>query len=168
MHLNKFIILIILIVIVSCSKDTKQQLQLKQPSPRTEKTEEIVTITALESQSIKPSRYFYEGLSYRDPFVPVSPEKIAKANFAISGEAKIPSLGVLQLKGFIVDKIDQIALFSSPYGSYILYNGKLYDNHNRLVKGFSGKIIFNKETRQPKGVILIDDNNEYKEFVLSK
>ncbi|MEN3013053.1 MAG: hypothetical protein ABDH23_00340 [Endomicrobiia bacterium] len=160
------LVLITILLFFSCKKDTKkvEPSQFRQLPVKIE-TKEITTVTGLDTI---PSKYVYEGLSYRDPFVPISPEKIAKSSLFSTGEAKIPSLGILQLKGFIVDKKEQLALFSSPYGRYILYNGKLYDNQNRLVRGFSGKIIFNKNTKQPEGVILIDENDEYKEYVLSR
>lgn len=171
MHLNKIFLVFFTItcfLVLSCARDTKKtQLQPKTFQPKTE-TKQIEPISSLEQQFSKPSKYVYEGLSYRDPFLPVSPEKIAKASLTSQGEAKVPSLGVLQLKGFIVDRLEEVALFSSPYGSYILYNGKLYDNQNRLVKGFSGKIVFDKNTKSPKGVILVDERNEYKEYTLSK
>lgn len=172
MHSNKMVWIFFIIIVsffVSCGKESKvsSQPQPKSIQPKVE-TKQIETISALEQQSSKPSKYIYEGLSYRDPFIPISPEKIAKASLISKGEAKIPSLGILQLKGFIVDRLEEVALFSSPYGSYILYNGKLYDNQNRLVKGFSGKIVFDKDKKNPKGVILVDEKNEYKEYVLSK
>lgn len=171
MHSNKIVWIFFIIMVsflISCAKESKTSSQPKTTVQPKVETKQIETISALEQQSSKPSKYIYEGLSYRDPFIPISPEKIAKASLISKGEAKIPSLGVLQLKGFIVDRLEEVALFSSPYGSYILYNGKLYDNQNRLVKGFSGKIVFDKDKKNPKGVILVDEKNEYKEYVLSK
>jgi ASC-1-like (ASCH) protein len=49
----------------------------------------------------------------------------------------------------------------------LLVNGKLYDSQNRLVKGFSGKIVFDKE-QKPQKVILITEENEFKEFSLKE
>lgn len=168
MRLNKIILISFVIgyLLISCSREVEKP-QHKTVQPKIE-TKQIQTISALEPEPTKVSKYTYEGLSYRDPFIPVSPEKIARASLDSKGEARVPSLGVLQLKGFVVDKEEEVALFSSPYGSYILYNGRLYDNQNRLVKGFSGKVIFDKNTKNPKGVILVDDRNEYKEYILSK
>ncbi|MEM4368538.1 MAG: hypothetical protein QXO21_05975 [Candidatus Anstonellales archaeon] len=171
MHSNKIVWIFFIIIVsflISCTKERKTSSQPKTTVQPKVETKQIETISALEQQPSKPLKYSYDGLSYRDPFIPISPEKIAKASLISKGEAKIPSLGVLQLKGFIVDRLEEVALFSSPYGSYILYNGKLYDNQNRLVKGFSGKIVFDKDKKNPKGVILVDEKNEYKEYVLSK
>lgn len=111
-------------------------------------------------------KYFYEGLSLRDPFLPLSGDRIAKAKLGLTKDAVPPSLGSLQLKGFIIDKSDKIALFTSPYGSYVLVNGKLYDRQNRQVRGFTGKIILDKENK-PKGVVIVAENGDFKEFDFS-
>ncbi|MCX7956473.1 MAG: hypothetical protein N2643_01065 [Endomicrobia bacterium] len=160
-------LLILLVLLFCCGKKQTSQVTPVQQKKKTESVE-VSQISGLVNQPESFPKYNYDGLVYRDPFVPISPEKIAKASLASSEEARVPSLGILYLKGFIVDKTDKVALFNSPYGSYILYNGKLYDNYNRLVKGFSGKIIFDKDTKQPKSVVLVDADNEYKEYTLSK
>jgi len=153
------------VILTSCGKEKKQPVVQKQV-PSTKK--EVVEISSASVQSTLFEKYVYEGLSYRDPFVPLSGDKIAKAKLGLTTEAVVPPLGSLQLKGFIVDKHDKIAMFSSPYGSYLLVNGKLYDNQNRLVKGFSGKIVFDNVTQKPQSVVLVTENNEYKEYTMSK
>jgi hypothetical protein len=160
--LTNFVLLIFLIL-TSCEK--KQPVQQKQVYSTKKDVVEVSSAT-IESPALK--KYVYEGLSYRDPFVPLSGEKLIKAKLGLTTEAIVPPLGSLQLKGFIVDKHDKIAMFSSPYGSYLLVNGKLYDNQNRLVKGFSGKIVFDTTARQPQKVILVTENDEYKEYTISK
>jgi len=155
---------LLVIILTSCGKEKKQVVSQKQvPSKK-----EVVEITSVSVQAPLFEKYVYEGLSYRDPFIPLSGEKVAKAKLGLSTEAVVPPLGSLQLKGFVVDKHDQIAMFSSPYGRYLLVNNKLYDNQNRLVKGFSGKIIFDNVTQKPHRVILVTENNEFKEYTLSK
>jgi len=152
------------VILTSCGKEKKQVVSQKQVSSK----KEVVEISSVSVQAPLFEKYVYEGLSYRDPFIPLSGEKVAKAKLGLTTEAVPPPLGSLQLKGFIVDKHDKIAMFSSPYGSYLLVNNKLYDNQNRLVKGFSGKIIFDKVTQKPQSVILVTENNEFKEYTISK
>ena len=161
---TKLQLLLLVIILACCGKKQPPVTTQKQPSVK----KEVVETSTVSVRSPIFEKYVYEGLSYRDPFVPLSAEKIAKAKLSLSGEAVIPGLGSLELKGFIIDKQDKIALFSSPYGSYLLVNGKLYDRQNRLVKGFSGKIIFDDVTKKPYSVILVTENNEYKEFKISR
>lgn len=173
--MKKILIILIFFVInflnFSCKqKPTSVPTQQKSVTTSTAEKQKEQTVELTKKEvSVTFPKYTYEGLSYRDPFLPLSGEKIAKAKLAQQDKnATVPSLGTLQLKGFIIDKHDRIALFSSPYGSYILVNGKLYDNLNRLVKGVSGEIIFDLQTKQPKNVILVTENNEYKEYKLKE
>jgi hypothetical protein len=161
---NYKLFFIIMILIFSCA-EKKETVVQKQSVPV---KKEVVETSTVSAKSSIFEKYVYDGLSYRDPFVPLSGEKVAKAKLGVTGEAVVPPIGSLQLKGFIVDKQDKIALFSSPYGSYLLVNGKLYDRQNRLVKGYSGKIVFNNITNKPQSVILITEENEYKEFTISE
>jgi hypothetical protein len=161
---NLIFIIIIFLLLFSCA-EKKETVVQKQSVPV---KKEVVETSTVSVKSSIFEKYVYDGLSYRDPFVPLSGEKVAKAKLGVTGEAVVPPIGSLQLKGFIVDKQDKIALFSSPYGSYLLVNGKLYDRQNRLVKGYSGKIVFNNITNKPQSVILITEENEYKEFTISK
>ncbi|MFN3550370.1 MAG: hypothetical protein ACK4WJ_00955 [Endomicrobiia bacterium] len=152
------ILLIILTLLFSCSKE----LQKIEISDKPVSKPQAITSFQPTKKEVK-KKYLYEGLSYRDPFVPLSGEQIAKSHLDITKEAVSPPLGSLQLKGFIIDAKDKIALFSSPYGSYLLVNGKLYDNRNRKVKNFSGKISFDNKNR-PQGVVLVTDEGEVREF----
>jgi hypothetical protein len=163
---NLFFIIIFLLLF-SCA-EKKETVVQKQSVPAKKEVVETSTASTVSVKSLIFEKYVYDGLSYRDPFVPLSGEKVAKAKLGVTGEAVVPPIGSLQLKGFIVDKQDKIALFSSPYGSYLLVNGKLYDRQNRLVKGYSGKIVFNNITNKPQSVILITEENEYKEFTISE
>ncbi|MCS7151488.1 MAG: hypothetical protein NZ928_03770 [Endomicrobia bacterium] len=157
-----FILVAVTTIILSCGKPQKQ---VTKPTPK-KSSQQIEISTAAIVSSI--ARYVYDGSSYRDPFTPLSGEKLAKAKLGSSADAVIPSLGSLQLKAFIVDKEDKIAMFTSPYGSYLLVNGKLYDNQNRLVKGFAGKVIFDMSLGKPKSVILFNPSNESKQYFLSE
>jgi hypothetical protein len=161
---NLIFIIIIFLLLFSCA-EKKETVVQKQSVPV---EQEVVETSTVSVKSSIFEKYVYDGLSYRDPFVPLSGEKVAKAKLGVTGEAIVPPIGSLQLKGFILDKQDKIALFSSPYGSYLLVNGKLYDRLNRLVKGYSGKIVFNNITNKPQSVILITEENEYKEFTMSE
>lgn len=156
-----FTTIFLLMLIPSCGKHKTQQVTPKKPSQEKQQVE-VSTINVTFSLE----KYIYDGLSYRDPFTPLSGEKIAKAKLGLTKDAVVPPLGSLQLKAFIIDKQDKIALFSSPYGSYIFVNGKLYDNQNRLVKGFTGKIIFDTVSGKPKSVILFNAENESKQYTL--
>lgn len=115
----------------------------------------------------KKEKYKYQGLSFRDPFIPLSGEKVVISRLGLGKDAVVPSLSCLTLKGVVSDKDDKIALFSSPYGSYILAKGKLYDNQNRLVKGIWGKVVV-KESGRKKSVVLITEENYYREYSLSE
>ncbi len=155
------ILSIVSIFLFSCSKE----LQKIEVSNKPVSTPQAITSFQPPKKEVK-EKYLYEGLSYRDPFVPLSGEQIAKSQLDITKEAVSVPLGSLQLKGFIIDRKDKIALFSSPYGSYLLVNGKLYDNMNRKVKNISGKISFDSKNR-PQGVVLVTDDGEIKEFKLN-
>ena len=167
-YIYLIIILFFCITIFSCGKEKLSEVSLKTAQKDTSqiKPQNLVSLQTTQQKQTE-KKYIYEGLAYRDPFEPLSGEKIAKARLGLTTDALVPPLGSLQLKGFIVDRIDKIALFSSPYGSYLLANGRLYDSQNRLVKGFSGKIIFDKE-HKPQKVILITEDNEFKEFFLKE
>ncbi len=167
----KKILLITLLFLFSCGDKQQTSVSTTKAKPENKQQPPLLSQDFDVNKSsfqLEVSKYTYDGLSYRDPFLPVSPEKIAKAKLGSEKEAMVPGLGSLQLKGFVVDAKDKIALFNSPYGRYLLVNGKLYDNQNRLVKGFSGKIVYDSETNKPKGVILVTSENEYKEYILSK
>lgn len=157
------IVAFLIVLTFSCGKQKTQLEQRKAEIPKRQQVE-ISTSTIISGFE----KYVYDGLAYRDPFVPLSGEKVAKAKLGQSEDAFPPPLGSLQLKAFIVDKQDKIALFSSPYGSYIFVNGKLYDRQNRLVKGYTGKIIFDVTLGKPKSVILFNSENESKQFSLSE
>jgi len=159
--MKKTLICIVICLSLFCCgrKEVKKVTPVKKkPAVKTVK----VSSTAVRERV----KYVYEGLSYRDPFIPLSGEKMAKAKLGLTKDAIVPNLGSLEIKGIIVDKKDRIALFTSPYGSYIFVNGKLYDSQNRLVKGITGKMIYKKGSRTPKGVVLITEDNYFKEYYL--
>jgi len=165
---TRFIIIFLCITIFSCGKQRLSGVSLKTSQKDTSQTKPQNLISSQTPQQKQTKeKYIYEGLVYRDPFTPLSGEKVAKAKLGLTTDATVPPLGSLQLKGFIIDKMDKIALFSSPYGSYLLVNGKLYDSQNRLVKGFSGKIVFDKE-KKPYSAILVTEDNNFKEFTLKE
>ncbi len=153
-----FVVMLLFIILFSCKKkvekiDIKKRPVVSPPSP--------VIITGMVP--VKREKYVYEGLAFRDPFIPLSGEKVAKAKLGLTENAIVPSLGSLELKGIVIDNKtkEKVALFSSPYGGYILVNNKLYDKQNRLVTGITGKVV-------SQGVILITDDGTLKEFYFSK
>ncbi len=164
----KFMLLIIIFLFSCSSSSQKTVTPTKIESKQNVSQQKNFDVDISSSVKTEVTKYVYDALSYRDPFIPISGEKIAKAKLGSEKEAQIPSLGSLQLKGFVIDAKDKIALFNSPYGRYLLVNGKLYDNQNRLVKGFSGKIVYNSQTNKPKGVILVTEENDYREYTLSE
>ena len=97
-----------------------------------------VPITALIEKKVE-EKYVYRGAAYRDPFLPVT-ERRQLSPLLSTEKAKIPNLGALTLKGIVRDKKGSIALLASPEGSYVVKNGSLYDNLNRLVPGITGRI----------------------------
>ncbi|MFN3966620.1 MAG: hypothetical protein ACK4JE_02845 [Endomicrobiia bacterium] len=101
-----------------------------------------VPITGLIEKKLV-TKYRYKGEIYRDPFIPPDEKKIVSPILEASGEGLKPALGSLTLKGIIIDSKQKIALFSSPTGRYILRNGKLYDNRNRIVRGLTGTVLDN-------------------------
>jgi len=118
-------------------KDLTQDITQKLEKPSAP-----VPITGLvEKKTI--AKYRYRGEIYRDPFIPLDEKKIVSPFLESSGEGLMPALGSLTLKGIIIDNKQKIALFSSPTGRYILRNGKLYDNRNRIVRGLTGTIVDN-------------------------
>jgi hypothetical protein len=166
MKKNILIILTPIFLILSCKDKTieiSEGTRAVKPVPQT-----IEPITKLVPAEKK--KYVYNGLSFRDPFLPSQGERLARARLGLTKDAVVPSLGSLSLKGIIEDQKDKIALFTSPYGSYMFVNGKLYDNQNRLVKGITGKIVFKDSSGEKKqvGVILITEENYYKEFYLKQ
>lgn len=157
------ILIIALIILFCCSKKEREIPSVAEPVEKMPKVEQQIS----QLKKITQEKYKYKGLTYRDPFIPVSGEKIAKAKLESRKEAISPPLGSLKLRAFIVDQVDKIALFTSPFGSYLLVNGKLYDRNNRLVKDISGNIIYDKN-KIPKGVILISPDNNFKEYIIGE
>src|SRR3989339_1213276 len=84
--------------------------------------------------------YRYGGDIYRDPFSPLTEKRIVSPMLQAQGEAEKPNIGIFDLKGILTDQNCKMALFSSPMGIYILKNGKLYDNRNRVVRGVNGSV----------------------------
>ncbi len=157
------LILFLLVILFSCSRKEKLPVEKKVGAiKKIEVSSEPITAVPM----VERKKYIYEGLIYRDPFIPVSPEKMAKAKLGLTKEAVVPGLGILQIKGVIVDKKDKIALFSSPIGSYLLVNGRLYDSQNRLVKGITGRLLYKEGSATPRGAILVSEDNYYKEYYL--
>ncbi len=159
-----FVLLIFFVVIfIGCDDKSTQIVEgTRQIKPST--IEQPTLVTSLSKTEKK--KYVYGGLSFRDPFMPTSGGKMAKAKLGITKKAVAPSLGSLNLKGIVVDEKDKVALFVSPYGSYMFVNGKLYDSQNRLVRGVSGKLISKDNDGNLNGVVLITEENYYKEFFL--
>lgn len=160
----KILIIFLIIIFFSCSnKEITVSSTTDEEYEKTPKVEQQIS----KLKKITQEKYKYRGLAFRDPFIPVSGEKIAKAKLELKREVISPPLGSLKLRAFIVDEIDKIALFTSPFGSYLLVNGKLYDRNNRLVKDISGNIIYDKN-KMPKGVILISSDNNFKEYIIGE
>lgn len=78
--------------------------------------------------------YTYRGDRFRDPFVPlVGDTRTDQGN-------RPPQVASLVLRGIVMDARGRMALLTSGVSSYILRDGRLYDNLNRMVKGISGVI----------------------------
>jgi len=105
--------------------------------------------------------YRYGGEAYRDPFIPLTEKRVISPLLQSSGEGEKPNLSSLSLKGIVIDKNFRMALLSGPFGSYILKNGKLFDNRNRVIKGFSGNV-------ETKTVIITSDDNFSKTYKISE
>jgi len=166
MKKNIFLIIILGIFIIPSCKDNSVEISegIRKPHSVVQPSEPV---TSLKSPDKK--KYVYGGLSFRDPFLPFKGERLARAKLGLTKEAIIPSLGSLNLKGIIEDSKDKIALFTSPYGSYMFVNGKLYDSQNRLVKGVTGKLVSKEDgDKKQVGVILITEENYIKEFYLKE
>jgi hypothetical protein len=101
--------------------------------------------------------YVYRAEQFKDPFSPVTGE----SNIPLSSEDVIaPNLGALSLKGIFDDnKGQKVALINAGGFSYTLKGKYLYDNRQRLVKGFTGVI-------KKDSVIMIAPDNTTKEFKL--
>ena len=130
---------VLAVLTAGCNRQTTQQAALPPQQAAAQQT-----FSADEYQPQELKRYHYPGMSYRDPFIPLSGEKLARARLGLTKEAVVPGLGMLSLKGIIKDSKDEIALFSSPQGSYLLVNGSMYDNQNRKVPGMTGRIVLSR------------------------
>jgi len=127
------------VLYTGCAQQGTQSVSTPPPQ-----TAAQFTLNADEYKPQEIKRYYYPGMSYRDPFIPLSGEKLARARLGLTKEAVVPGLGMLSLKGIVKDNKDDIALFSSPQGSYLLVNGAMYDNQNRRVPGMSGRIVLSR------------------------
>jgi len=166
MKKNILLLIITGIFIITGCKDKSVEISegTRKVHPIVQHGEPITTLTVSDKK-----KYVYGGLSFRDPFLPSKGERLARARLGLTKEAVIPSLGSLSLKGIVEDSKDKIALFTSPYGSYMFVNGKLYDSQNRLVKGVTGKLVSKEDGgKKQAGVILITEENYYKEFYLKE
>jgi len=137
--IKKFAIYCFLILVFSaCGKKEIAQ----KATQISQKPTEPVSITGLIEKKVV-AKYRYRGEIYRDPFIPLDEKKIVSPILESSGEGIAPALGSLTLRGIILDNKQKIALFSSPTGRYILRNGKLYDNRNRIIRGLTGTVVDN-------------------------
>jgi hypothetical protein len=82
--------------------------------------------------------YTYYGDRYRDPFIPLIGQM-----FSDKSVDRPPQTASLLLKGIIEDAHGRMALLASGVSTYILKGGRLYDSHNKMVKGMSGVIKAN-------------------------
>lgn len=99
--------------------------------------------------------YEYQGDRYRDPFIPLG----GRAAGTGRGELIIPQLGALALKGIIADQQKKVALIVGGGGVFVLKDGKLYDNRNRLIRGISGVV-------KDRSVILTGPDRTVRELAL--
>ncbi|MHB9155783.1 MAG: hypothetical protein ACYC5N_08870 [Endomicrobiales bacterium] len=88
-------------------------------------------------QKKETARHEYRGERFRDPFVPLNSD-IVTAN--LSDDVPVPNISNLSLKGIFDDDKQKVALINGGQVNYLLKGNRLYDNRNRLVKGFSGVI----------------------------
>ena len=115
---------------------------------------------ALSATPTKPlplhQTYTYQADRYRDPFVPlVGAESKADTN------DHAPQITSLTLKGIVQDAGGRMAVLTSGVSSYILKGGRLYDPHNKVVRGISGVVKSNS-------VMLIGSDRTVKELRIVK
>lgn len=142
--MNVHVVSATLLVAIACITACGPQKLQQTGAPPPQQTTPQMSLNADDYKPQELKRYHYPGMAYRDPFIPLSGEKLARARLGLTKEAVVPALGMLSLKGIIKDNKDDIALFSSPQGSYLLVNGAMYDNQNRRVPGMSGRIVLSR------------------------
>lgn len=109
-----------------------------------------------QPQKKEESRYVYKGDRSKDPFIAISGESAVST---ISGDVVVPAVGGLTLKGILNDGKNALAIIAGNGVTYTLKHGKLYDNRQRIIKGFSGIISSDK-------VIIRGQDNTTKELRL--
>lgn len=81
-------------------------------------------------------KYAYAGEKFRDPFVALMSET-TQTN---ANSAAAPSLGALTLKGIFDDGRQMVAMISGNGSTYFLRDKRLYDNRQRMIRGYTGII----------------------------
>ncbi len=104
------------------------------------KTLPAETETKPTPAKVEEVTYFYQGKSFRDPFVPLIGE-MASISRRMKPRVYFPNLRSLALKGIIEDSKSLIALIIDAEGrAFILKEGKLLDPNGKIVPGISGTI----------------------------
>ncbi len=128
--------------------------------PQTKPAVAAASSASSESSSSKPEplrkTYSYQADRYRDPFIPL----IGAESKSDTGE-RTPQITSLTLKGILQDANGRMAVLTTGINSYILKGGRLYDAHNRAVKGISGVVKTNS-------VMLIGSDRTVKELRITK
>jgi hypothetical protein len=138
-----------LFFVSSCSKE-----QLPDAPPPAFKPP-VVKISTSTAKNQVP-RYVYKGDKYRDPFIPLTGSGFSSIN---SDAVPTPNIGSLSLKGIVDDGNKRMAVITGGGITFVLKDGRLFDNRNRQIRGISGYIKKNS-------VILIGADRTSKELNL--
>ncbi len=152
---SKIVTIIFVLIILGLNGCPKKKAGRVPTKPMEEK--EIALPEKMEEKRLVG--YTYGGKRYKDPFVPL--EEIGVGIESVGRGVEI-DLSRLNLTGIMISSSskDNYALIDAGGGrGYVVKNGKLIDNYNRVVEGVIAIVRKDK-------VILITRNNVIRELKL--
>jgi len=151
----RFVLAIFVLILAGLNGCPKKKAKPVSQKP-TEEKQIVVTKKVEEEREV---RYTYIGDKFRDPFVPIEEggEAIARGKKGIEID-----LSRLKLTGIMISSStrEHYALIDAGKGrGYVVKNGKLIDNYNKVVDGVAAIVRKDK-------VILITSDNVIRELEL--
>jgi hypothetical protein len=129
-----------LILLSSCGQPTKS-VRSKSEGKTTDRGGYAVEKSSAEVLASLFHQHKYEGMNYRDPFIPLSSSRGIAPAASGAVELNRNELAGLSLKGILEDSEGEYALLVSPAGyTYILKKGRLVNQWGKVVPNVVGMV----------------------------